>query len=669
MADTARATTSRTEPFPPLDAGPPATVTAPDLVPAPPTINVVADDDSTPSHSTPATSHVPGAAHLSVKSAKESLPGAAALQLTGQAAMADLKRRNKQKAAEEARQTSPNPQVEAMQTLMGGAAQSRASDGSDSDKLSEPMRRVAEQITVPTITSDEPLQASPTSLTSFGTLESNGADVAMTATAGGSLNSATAAHATQRTDGATYSENNGHLGVATEDGDKAFSYPGPSQPDRGQANGPSRGMSHPGFGQDSPKSSASNKRHKCPYCSTDFTRHHNLKSHLLTHSQEKPYVCSTCQARFRRLHDLKRHSKLHTGERPHTCDKCGRKFARGDALARHNKGPGGCAGRRSSFPGDDDYNGDGTDHMDGLEYGGDEDDDDENHGRRVSEPSRKRTHLETPQDTAREVYRQHSSTYPGSSHARPHGSSLSSMGPPQVNPHHAQGPLASPRELSGYPDPTNPTSSMSSVHYGNPGQVLNHSSMIESPKPLSPGHPPEQHRLSVGDASMSSIRNRSPSLTTQFQQTHFGRGTGGRTPPQSTPQFGSNQQHTSVLPPLQHPNQLQGRSGLQPSAMTANHGSSMLHHQQPAPALTSGGVQGANAGSLSSHGKSSGGSMRDIVGQDVDIWTYVRTLEQRFSRMQDEYELRISRLQEEVISLKGQVSNGGSYSSEINQRY
>ena len=60
--------------------------------------------------------------------------------------------------------------------------------------------------------------------------------------------------------------------------------------------------------------------------------------------------------------------------------------------------------------------------------------------------------------------------------------------------------------------------------------------------------------------------------------------------------------------------------------------------------------------------------MRDVIGQDAnDLWGYVRSLEQRFSRMQDEYELRISRLQEEVISLKGQMSNAASYSSDMGQ--
>ncbi|ODQ63604.1 hypothetical protein NADFUDRAFT_47967 [Nadsonia fulvescens var. elongata DSM 6958] len=94
----------------------------------------------------------------------------------------------------------------------------------------------------------------------------------------------------------------------------------------------------------SPVGVASNSnKHACPICSQSFTRQHNLKSHLLTHSHEKPYTCDTCSSKFRRLHDLKRHLKLHSGERPFGCEKCGRRFARSDALVRHTKGAGNCS--------------------------------------------------------------------------------------------------------------------------------------------------------------------------------------------------------------------------------------------------------------------------------------------------------------------------------------
>ena len=80
---------------------------------------------------------------------------------------------------------------------------------------------------------------------------------------------------------------------------------------------------------------------------------------------------------------------------------------------------------------------------------------------------------------------------------------------------------------------------------------------------------------------------------------------------------------------------------------------------------------------MSSHGRSSGSSLRDVLGSvsgsgsgasgpeapgapGPDIWAYVRGLEARFGRMQDEYELRISRMQEEIFALKAQVAGGGS---------
>ena len=596
---------------------------------------------------------------------------ATTLQLTGQAAMADMKRRNnQQRAVEDARQTSPNPGVAALQSLMGAGGMSRPSDAPASTTLSEPLRKAAEKIVIPETTLGDSLQVSPVSMASFDTV----ASLAPTTTTAGT-SSLTAgpqytAEPGEMSETRSYPDPTSHLTVASEDNAKAlsFSYPGPPQPPPqgpDHESGPSRGMSYPGPRHGSPQSPASsNKRHKCPYCSTDFTRHHNLKSHLLTHSQEKPYVCQTCQSRFRRLHDLKRHTKLHTGERPHICDKCGRKFARGDALARHNKGPGGCAGRRSSLGGEDDFGGDGAQEgMDGVEYPGaddDEDGDQEAETQREAQPSRKRAHVETPQDPNRQVYRQHSSTYPPiQAQSRPHGSSVSSMGPPTVV-HPGSSMATSPHEMSTHPGAA-VGSSLTSSYYGSgppPGQVFAQQAvMTESPKPISPGQPPgDHHRLSVADATVG--RNRSPSLATQFQQQTFGRGTMSRTPPQPPSSF------TTVLPPL-NAGQPRGPSTMQPNTIPGP-GPSLLSHQIPQPLPSQ---HNSNPGSLSSHGRSSGSSMRDVMGQEPgDIWNYVRSLEQRFSRMQDEYELRISRLQEELISLKGHVSQSNSYSSNMDSR-
>ena len=104
------------------------------------------------------------------------------------------------------------------------------------------------------------------------------------------------------------------------------------------------------------------KKHKCSYCSAEFTRYHNLKSHFLTHTHERPHICDypKCGAGFRHRHDLYRHSRLHAGESAYDCLKCDRSFAGEDALARHMEGPNCFAGHRSTTEslGSDDENGD-----------------------------------------------------------------------------------------------------------------------------------------------------------------------------------------------------------------------------------------------------------------------------------------------------------------------
>jgi len=82
----------------------------------------------------------------------------------------------------------------------------------------------------------------------------------------------------------------------------------------------------------------------CNLCTKRFTRAYNLRSHLRTHTDERPFVCSVCGKAFARQHDRKRHEGLHSGEKKFVCRGnlkdgnnwgCGRRFARADALGRH----------------------------------------------------------------------------------------------------------------------------------------------------------------------------------------------------------------------------------------------------------------------------------------------------------------------------------------------
>jgi len=105
----------------------------------------------------------------------------------------------------------------------------------------------------------------------------------------------------------------------------------PSRPAPIDGSNPKRTQKHPATFQ-------------CTLCPKRFTRAYNLRSHLRTHTDERPFVCSVCGKAFARQHDRKRHEGLHSGEKKFVCRGhlkdgsnwgCGRRFARADALGRH----------------------------------------------------------------------------------------------------------------------------------------------------------------------------------------------------------------------------------------------------------------------------------------------------------------------------------------------
>ncbi|CZT03463.1 hypothetical protein WAI453_012322 [Rhynchosporium graminicola] len=620
-------------------------------------------------------------------------PGYTPMPLTGEAALMDERRRFEENQRRQQPAMSENPGHKALSSLMagGGTGMSKPQDAPmATTTLSEGLATAGNDISIPSSMHFETSQeTSPASVTSLASLGSS----AQTATASSTLVASPAA-LTSAIDADTRESRLGGNIMLQAPGDeqqpnRALSFPGNvlAQQDLRM---PPRGLSLPMPGQSLAPRSPSQKKHKCPYCETEFTRHHNLKSHLLTHSQEKPYVCQTCQMRFRRLHDLKRHMKLHTGERPHICPKCDRKFARGDALARHSKGQGGCAGRRASmgsFGGEDDYEGsnagDGDDStMDGVMYTNgtphpNENEMTEEDRRRFSLPSIKAQHVTGP--GTGDSYSSHSrgpSTYPPAG-PRP-GQSSGGLYPPNADRGGSSG-STSPSMQNGIVGGHTPNTSISSMPLSTGGNsMFSQSGMTESPKPLSPGG---MHSHQLGHDPSSIHRQRSPSLNTQFQQQHFGRRQSGRSsPPAMSPGMPLPTPHgTSLVPKLPAlaglapPDQrftLPSQSSNQSIPINGSHG-----HPVPGPTSPStmfqppgGSTHGRGYPSSPIHQGSANGDNNNnlFASGDRGVWNYVQQLEDKVKMLSEKVQTmenteksqedRFNQLLEELMSLRRQVN-------------